>query len=182
MNKHRIASRTLALAVAAALAAPAALARPRPVDDGGYLDWAQVERVVPIVRVVEVSTPRRVCREVVVTREEPARVSPSSAILGGIIGGAIGNQFGRGRGKDAMTVAGIALGASVGHDIARSGAKGRTHTTTEQRCEVVAERHEEEQTLGYRVVYRYRGQRYETRMDHDPGDRLRVRVSVQPVE
>ena len=31
--------------------------------------------------------------------------------------------------------------------------------------------------LGYEVTYRYGGRDYQTRMDHDPGDRIRVRVN-----
>ena len=33
---------------------------------------------------------------------------------------------------------------------------------------------------GYDVVYRYKGQRYATRMPYDPGDSLKVRVDIRP--
>ena len=42
--------------------------------------------------------------------------SATNEIIGAIFGGAIGNQFGDGDGKDAMTLAGIILGASLAHD------------------------------------------------------------------
>ena len=42
--------------------------------------------------------------------------SATNEIIGAIFGGAIGNQFGEGDGKDAMTLAGIFLGASLAHD------------------------------------------------------------------
>ena len=42
--------------------------------------------------------------------------SATNEIIGAIFGGAIGNQFGEGDGKDAMTLAGIILGASLAHD------------------------------------------------------------------
>ena len=42
--------------------------------------------------------------------------SATNEIIGAIFGGAIGNQFGDGDGKDAMTLAGIFLGASLAHD------------------------------------------------------------------
>ena len=32
--------------------------------------------------------------------------------------------------------------------------------------------------LGYEVTYRYGGREYTTRMDHDPGERMRVRVDT----
>ena len=42
--------------------------------------------------------------------------SATNEIIGAIFGGVIGNQFGEGGGKDAMTLAGIILGASLAHD------------------------------------------------------------------
>jgi uncharacterized protein YcfJ len=42
--------------------------------------------------------------------------SATNEIIGAIFGGVIGNQFGEGDGKDAMTLAGIILGASLAHD------------------------------------------------------------------
>lgn len=33
---------------------------------------------------------------------------------------------------------------------------------------------------GYAVTYEYRGRRYTTVLPHDPGDRLKVRISVTP--
>ena len=42
--------------------------------------------------------------------------SATNEIIGAIFGGVIGNQFGEGDGKDAMTLAGMFLGASLAHD------------------------------------------------------------------
>ena len=40
--------------------------------------------------------------------------------------------------------------------------------------------------MGYEVTYLYDGREYTTRMDHDPGNRMRVRVdtgyTIQPDE
>ena len=36
------------------------------------------------------------------------------------------------------------------------------------------------QLIGYDVEYRYRGEVYMSRLDYDPGERLRVRISVTP--
>ncbi len=54
-----------------------------------------------------------VCNQV---RQGTGDGSATNEIIGGIIGGAIGNKFGEGDGKDAMTLAGIFLGASLAHD------------------------------------------------------------------
>ena len=40
----------------------------------------------------------------------------------------------------------------------------------------------ESRTNGYDVTYEYRGQTYTTLMNRDPGNRVRLRVSVQPVD
>jgi uncharacterized protein YcfJ len=40
----------------------------------------------------------------------------------------------------------------------------------------------ESRTNGYDVTYEYRGQSYTTLMNRDPGNRVRLRVSVQPID
>jgi uncharacterized protein YcfJ len=52
---------------------------------------------------------------------------------------------------------------------------------TEEVCETVYETTEELTLDGYDVTYRYAGQTHTTRMDHDPGSHVRVRVQVTPV-
>ena len=51
-----------------------------------------------------------------------------SALVGALFGGAIGNSFGKGDGKDAMTLFGALMGASLAHDDEL--AKGPTRTVT----------------------------------------------------
>ena len=40
----------------------------------------------------------------------------------------------------------------------------------------------ESRIVGYRVAYEYHGRNYTTVLPYDPGNRLRVRVSVDPVQ
>ena len=54
-----------------------------------------------------------VCKRV---RQGTGDGSATNEIIGAIFGGVIGNQFGEGDGKDAMTLAGLLLGASLAHD------------------------------------------------------------------
>jgi uncharacterized protein YcfJ len=49
-----------------------------------------------------------------------------------------------------------------------------------QRCRTVDA--VEQRTNGYDVTYDYRGHSYTTVMSRDPGDRVRVRVSVEPAQ
>jgi uncharacterized protein YcfJ len=105
-------------------------------------------------------------------------------LVGAVVGGVIGHQFGSGRGNDAATVAGTIIGAAVGNDSARR-RYGGAYSSTEysrpvERCETRMTSHQEERIDGYRVVYRYHGQKYETRMPYDPGREIRVRVDIRP--
>ena len=159
--------------------------RGRAQDAGAYYAYAHVTEVQPIMRTVQVTTPRESCWD------EPVRqtvYSPgphrsfTSTVVGGIIGGVVGNQFGSGSGRDAMTVGGALLGASIGRDAAyRRHAHARTSYVNERRCEVEEIVHEEQRLEGYRVYYKFQGRNYMTQTARDPGKRIRLRVQVNPV-
>ena len=144
------------------------------------MDSARVIWAKPIYETVEVSRPVRECwTERVVHRGRRAN-SYTGTIAGGIIGGVVGNRIGRGDGRTVLTVAGSLLGASIGHDL--SARSGRPRVSREERCEVVEHYEEQEQIVGYRVKYRYNGQTFVTRTQEHPGQRLRIRVKVNPVD
>ena len=177
----------LSLAFATASAQPLYDGPPRarrPAPENVNFAYADVLRVDPIYEYVELSEPREECYdERVVTREPRGGDPTGGTILGAIIGGAIGNQVGSGSGRRAATVAGAVIGGSVGRDVDRSnGGPGRVYEDRETRCRIVDDAREEQQISGYNVEYRYRGEVYMSRLDYDPGDRLRVRVSVTPAE
>jgi uncharacterized protein YcfJ len=62
----------------------------------------------------------------------------------------------------------------------------RTVSGPEQHCRAQTDLRTTDNVLGYEVTYRYGGREYTTRMDHDPGDRMRIRVnydySISPDE
>lgn len=147
-----------------------------------YADYADVLRVQPILTTVRVSTPRQECREVPVARHRSGPRSYTPMILGGILGGVVGNQFGSGNGKKLMTAAGVVLGGSLGRDVARRHRRHYGRTIIETQCQTEYDYHEEERVDGYLVEYSYQGRTYETRMDHDPGDRVRVKVDIRLAE
>ena len=49
--------------------------------------------------------------------------------------------------------------------------------TAAERCRTTTNWRDSDRVMGYEVTYRYGGREYTTRMDHDPGDRMRVRVN-----
>lgn len=166
--------------------------RPVAASVGGYAhaapraeyDYARVLSAEPIVRYVTVTTPVRECWQDTeyVTVDRRVRGSAAGTLVGAIVGGVVGHQFGSGRGNDAATVAGTLIGAAVGNETAkrRNGVEYTEYARPVERCRTVMQETEEERIDGYRVVYRYRGQKYATRMPYDPGRELRVRVDVRP--
>jgi len=146
-------------------------------------DYARVTNVEPIYRTVRINTPRQECWDEQRVAYNPGYQSGTPTIIGGLIGGAIGNQFGKGHGKDVATIAGALLGGSLARDSQNNNrAGGHTDTRVETACRTVNEAHEEQRIDGYRVSYKYRGQFYTTRMNRDPGKRVRVQVQVRLAE
>ena len=151
---------------------------------GPQYDYATVLSAEPIVSYVTVTTPVRECYEDIeyyrVERDRPG--VGASTLFGAVIGGVIGHQFGSGRGNDAATAAGTLVGAAIANDAAkrRYPAHDLEYSRPVERCRTTMREHEEERIDGYRVVYRYQGQKYSTRMPYDPGRELRVRVDVRP--
>jgi uncharacterized protein YcfJ len=165
------------------LAAPA-FADHESRRSGARYDYAKVISSEPVLRYVTVSTPVRECWDDVeyYTDHRYSRGTGASTLFGAIVGGVIGHQFGSGRGNDAATVAGSLIGAAVGHNSARRRAGYATvqYSRPVERCKTVIRQRREERIDGYDVVYKYKGQRYSTRMPYDPGRELRVRVDVRP--
>ena len=148
-------------------------------------DYAKVISSEPMINYVTVTTPVRECREEMryYTVDRRARNTGGGALVGAIIGGVLGHQVGSGRGNDAATVAGTLIGAAIGGESARQNSHdyGDEHIARPvERCSTTYERHREERIDGYRVTYRYRGQKYMTEMPYDPGKKIRVRVDVRP--
>ena len=145
-------------------------------------DWARVTSVHPVYEAVTVVEPREECRDERVAYGA-RRGSATPPILGAILGGALGNAVGhKKRNKQVGVLVGALLGGSIGADIARSSRAGHPMAyRTEMRCRVVEQARREERLTGYDVTYDYGGTTYRTRMQRDPGDQVRVRVRVTPV-
>ncbi len=153
-----------------------------PVEENVSIATAEVLRVDPVYEYVRVNRPREVCREEEVryrTRERGSN-GTGGAIVGAIVGGALGNTVGKGDGRRAATVAGAIVGGAIGQDIDRRDSRHGYVYGTETRCRVTGGYVEEQQLRGYEVEYRFQGRVYVSELPYDPGNRLRVRVSVSP--
>ncbi len=180
---------TAGLAIAAlllGLVTPAVAGHDDYRSVGPVYDYAQVISSKPIVRYVTVTTPVKECWDDVeyyTVNHQPPGVG-ARTLFGAILGGVIGHQFGSGHGNDAATVAGTLIGATIGNQSAYRRAGGSygpvEYSRPVKRCATQYREHQEERIDGYQVVYRYNGQKYSTRMPHDPGRRIRVRVDIRP--
>ena len=148
-----------------------------------FEDFGRVVRVQP--RVEQFRQPRQDCRteyvQVPVQQYQQQRSSGGS-IVGGIAGALLGNQVGGGTGRVAATAAGAIAGAVAGDRIDND---GRNYNQPQQiqeqavrQCRTVES--VESRTNGYEVTYDYRGRNYTSVMARDPGQRVRLRVSVEP--
>ena len=144
--------------------------------------FADVLRSDPIYESVQELRPREVCRNVTTERSRKYDNTNTGTIVGAIVGAALGNQVGRGDGRKAATVAGAVVGGAVGREVDASDNARGVERRSRSECDVVDEYVERKTVVGYDIQYRYRGEVYNSRMNYDPGEKLRVRVAITPAE
>lgn len=147
-------------------------------DDNARYGWADVLRADPVPGVTRTEVPRQECYEQPVVRHEGGN-SAVGTVLGAVIGGVLGNTVGKGDGRKAATVVGAVAGGAVGN---RMSDRGGDYEDSQTRCRQVSSISEQRRIIGYDVEYRYRGDVYVRRLSYDPGERLRVRVRVDPAD
>jgi uncharacterized protein YcfJ len=141
-----------------------------------FEDYAKVVSTTP--QVEQYNQPRQECRTEYVRVQQPQQRTAGGAIVGGIAGGLLGSQVGGGHGKTAATAAGAIAGAIIGDRIDNN---DNVPVTTEQpirQCRMVDSW--QSRTTGYQVTYEYRGRTYTTSMPYDPGDRVKLQVTLTP--
>jgi uncharacterized protein YcfJ len=169
---------------------PAVVAAVPNDENAAHYGWAAVLRVDPVYDEASAdnsATPQQECWEeqVPVGAESGANSDSGgrravATMIGAVVGGLLGNQVGKGDGRRAATVAGAVAGGVVGNQV---GSDNRPQYTTQRRCRPSTgsspgPRH----VVAYDVEYRYRGEVFTSRLTYDPGDRMRVKVSVTPAE
>lgn len=190
----RTATALVVAGVIGGISLPVAAGKYRDYSNSAY-DYAKVVGVTPVVETFEVNNPVEECWDERVPRQVYHRdhrrhKSHTGEIFGAIIGAAVGNQFGSGRGKKVATAAGAILGGSIARDIKHQNRHNRDYHRdydrpvayeTVQRCAVRDSYTTEERIVGYDVAYKYRGNVFHTQMNHDPGAKIKVKVTVNPV-
>ncbi|NND44806.1 MAG: glycine zipper 2TM domain-containing protein [Xanthomonadales bacterium] len=151
-------------------------------SDNSRYAWATVIEAEPVTRTTRRPVEERVCWQEEVYREVPERRSKVPVVLGAVLGGVIGNQFGGGSGRDAMTLAGAAVGGAMVADHQRQQHPRRFYASLEDRCGVNTQWTESRTVIGWDVVYEYQGETYLARVPDEPGERIRIEVAVRPVQ
>ncbi len=154
----------------------------------GEFVYAKVIEVTPVYREVSVNHPVKECWSEPVKYRSKGHYSNNSAantLAGGIIGGIIGHQIGGGRGKDLATAVGTIIGAQAGHDSSTSHydqpSYDTRYTRYEEHCETQNRVTYSEVIDSYNVKYSYRGKKYMTNMPYNPGDKVKLQLSFDPV-
>ena len=153
---------------------------------GDFEDRARVVRVQP--KVEQINRPRQECKteyvQVPVQQAPTQQRNVGGAILGGLAGALVGNQIGGGTGRTTATAAGAIAGAMLG-DRAQNDGQASNNNAPQQVTEQAVKQCRtvdawESRTVGYDVTYDYRGRNYTSVMAYDPGQRIKLRVSVEP--
>ena len=148
------------------------LAQAGPAEENVTYGYAQVMRVTPIYGTYRVRVPEQRCEAGAV---RDGGEGSTGTVVGAIVGGALGNQVGKGDGRKASTIAGAVIGGAIGRKVDRNNSPGPG-----ARCRTVDVEHEERRIVGYDVEYQYKGDKYMSRLEQDPGSRLRIRIAVTP--
>jgi uncharacterized protein YcfJ len=99
------------------------------------------------------------------------------AAAGAVVGGVLGHQIGDS--GTAQTLGGAVIGGLIGHQIEkRNNDDDRQDDLDYSRCRTVGGGGDPNHVVGYDVRYEYNGREYVTRMDHDPGRRLRLGTDI----
>jgi uncharacterized protein YcfJ len=107
--------------------------------------------------------------------ENKTRIGKGAA-AGAVVGGVLGHQIGDN--GTAQTLGGAVLGGIIGHQIERRNDDNPQDDLDFSRCRTAGGGGDPNRIMGYDVRYEYNGREYVTRMDHDPGRRLRLGTDI----
>ena len=144
---------------------------------GSFIDSATVNSVEKVYKQYMVEEPYQDCY-IKETLQQSGDGSATNEIMGAILGGAIGSQFGEGDGKDAMTLAGIFLGASIANDAEKANSTGQV-VVSQEVCENKVRQKIEKRLSHYKINVEYEGRDLSFTSKKRPyDDVIKVKVTV----
>ena len=148
---------------------------------GSFVDSATVISVEKVYKQYMVEEPYQDCY-IKETLQQSGDGSATNEIMGAILGGAIGNQFGDGEGKEAMTLAGIFLGASIANDAEKANSTGQV-VVSQEVCENKVRQKIEKRLSHYKINAEYEGRDLSFTSKKRPyDDVIKVKVTVSSLD
>ena len=148
---------------------------------GSFVDSATVTSVEKVYKQYMVEEPYQDCY-IKETLQQSGDGSATNEIMGAILGGAIGNQFGEGDGKEAMTLAGIFLGASIANDAEKANSTGQV-VVSQEVCENKVRQKIEKRLSYYKINVEYEGRDLSFTSKKRPyDDVIKIKVTVGSLE
>ena len=148
---------------------------------GSYTDYATVTSVEKVYKQYRTEEPYQECY-IKETLQNQGDGSATNEIMGAILGGAIGNQFGEGEGKEAMTLAGIFLGASLANDAEKANSTGQV-VVSQEVCETKVKTSFVKKLSHYLVHIDYEGRDLVFASKKRPSeDVIKVKVTVSSLD
>ena len=148
---------------------------------GSFVDSATVNSVEKVYKQYMVEEPYQDCY-IKETLQQSGDGSATNEIMGAILGGAIGNQFGEGDGKEAMTLAGIFLGASIANDAEKANSTGKV-VVSQEVCENKVRQTIEKRLSHYKINVEYEGRDLSFTSKKRPyDDVIKVKVTVSSLD
>ena len=148
---------------------------------GSFVDSATVTSVEKVYKQYRVDEPYQDCY-IKETLQQSGDGSATNEIMGAILGGAIGSQFGEGDGKEAMTLAGIFLGASIANDAEKANSTGQV-VVSQEVCENKVRQKIEKRLSHYKINVEYEGRDLSFTSKKRPyDDVIKVKVTVSSLD
>ena len=149
---------------------------------GSFVDSATVTSVEKVYKQYMVDEPYQDCyiKETIQNGDGSA----TNEILGAILGGAIGNKLGEGQGdgKDALTLAGIFLGASIANDAEKANAANQV-VVSQEVCENKVRQRIEKRLSHYMIHVDYDGNNVSFTSKKRPyDDVIKVKVTISSLD
>lgn len=131
-------------------------------------EYARVLRAEPVYQTLRATSMVERCEQSTpVARPEEEHASGFARLIGAV--------------KNALTLGPDTDKAGQGEDLEAAGTQGKTGGELRAGCRMVPVNREFQRPIAYDVDYVHHGVKYRSRLPYDPGDRLRVRVSITPI-
>ncbi len=148
---------------------------------GSFVDSATVTSVEKVYKNYRVDEPYQECyiKETVQNGDGSA----TNELVGAAIGGALGNKLGKGDGKDAMTILGALMGASIANDAEKLANTSGQKVTTQEVCESKVRQVIEKRLSHYLVTVDYAGRDVSFQSKRRPSkDVIKIEVTIDGLD